>query len=169
MVNAASEITPPDASFRNVFCAPKLSYRNPPISVLSTKVESKRPDLKNLSSSSLSPQLNHRPRLYTMASLTQCSRTLLRSIPRTQLSALPIRALSTTSSKSRASATELPAGTSSFDSPFKGQGNSPTDKIPDFSHYRSKAGTNSNLVFQYCTYILLLRRLVLTPRSPSYG
>ena len=95
--------------------------------------------------------IDHNPRLDTMAPLTQCSRTLLRSVPRTQFSALPIRALSTTSSKSRASATDLPAGTSSFDSPFKGSGNSPTDKIPDFSHYRSKAGSNSNLLFQYCT------------------
>jgi hypothetical protein len=28
-------------------------------------------------------------------------------------------------------------------------GNDAGSKIPDFSHYRSKSGTNSNLLFQY--------------------
>jgi ubiquinol-cytochrome c reductase iron-sulfur subunit len=28
-------------------------------------------------------------------------------------------------------------------------GGDASSKIPDFSHYRSKQGTNSNLVFQY--------------------
>jgi len=77
-----------------------------------------------------------------MASLTAASRTLLRSLPRS--SSLPVRALSTSSSKCRASATD-----SSFDSPFRGDGGDSASKIPDFSKYRSKQGTNSNLVFQY--------------------
>ena len=88
----------------------------------------------------------------TMASLAHTSRTLLRSVPRA--STLPVRALSTTSSKCRASYPEV-ATTSSFDSPFKGMGNDAPSKIPDFSHYRSKKGTNSNLVFQYCEWAIL--------------
>ena len=80
-----------------------------------------------------------------MASLLHSSRTLLRTLPRSSSVALPIRALSTSSSKSRPEA----ATTSSFDSPFKGMGGDTSSKIPDFSHYRSKQGSNSNLVFQY--------------------
>lgn len=79
-----------------------------------------------------------------MASLTHTSRTLLRGLPRSSVVSLPIRALST-SSKSRA-AEGVP---SSFDSPFKGMANDEAGKIPDFSKYRSKKGTNSNLMFQY--------------------
>ncbi|KAF8854202.1 cytochrome c reductase iron-sulfur subunit [Acephala macrosclerotiorum] len=74
-----------------------------------------------------------------MASLAHTSRTLLRSLPR---SSMPVLALST-------SAAKLDVTGSSFDSPFKGVGNSKTDKIPDFSHYRSSAGSNKNLLFQY--------------------
>ncbi|OWP06425.1 hypothetical protein B2J93_9198 [Marssonina coronariae] len=66
-----------------------------------------------------------------MASLTRTSRTLLRTLPRS--SSLAVRA----------------ASTSSFDSPFKGQASDAGSKIPDFSNYRSKAGSNSNLLFQY--------------------
>ncbi|KAI6711582.1 hypothetical protein JHW43_005860 [Diplocarpon mali] len=66
-----------------------------------------------------------------MASLTRTSRTLLRTLPRS--SSLVVRA----------------ASTSSFDSPFKGQASDAGSKIPDFSNYRSKAGSNSNLLFQY--------------------
>jgi len=75
-----------------------------------------------------------------MASLTQTSRTLLRTLPRKSLA---IRALSTSAAK-RDSTT-----TSSFDSPFKGAGGDANSKIPDFSHYRSKSSTNTNLLFQY--------------------
>ncbi|KAI9772357.1 MAG: hsp70 nucleotide exchange factor fes1 [Geoglossum umbratile] len=39
--------------------------------------------------------------------------------------------------------------TASFDSPFRGLGASATTKIPDFSHYKSKRGQDSNKVFSY--------------------
>lgn len=83
-----------------------------------------------------------------MASLTTCSRTLLRNLPRTHLQA--VRGLSTSSAQKRASAsTEHPS--SSFDSPFRGigGGDDKGNSIPDFSHYRSSSSKNSNLVFQY--------------------
>lgn len=51
-----------------------------------------------------------------------------------------LRALSTSATK---------AAASSFESPFRGGGSEKTAKIPDFSNYRSKSGSNSNLVFQY--------------------
>ncbi|TVY78141.1 Cytochrome b-c1 complex subunit Rieske [Lachnellula suecica] len=70
-----------------------------------------------------------------MASLAHTSRTLMRSRALT-----PLRSLSTSAAK---------ASTSSFDSPFKGSANDAGSKIPDFSHYRSKQGSNSNLLFQY--------------------
>jgi ubiquinol-cytochrome c reductase iron-sulfur subunit len=66
---------------------------------------------------------------------------MLRSIPRSSLSSMPLRALSTTAARRETS--------SSFDSPFKGAASDAGSKIPDFSHYRSKQGSNSNLVFQY--------------------
>ncbi|KAH8594373.1 Rieske [2Fe-2S] iron-sulfur domain-containing protein [Bisporella sp. PMI_857] len=75
-----------------------------------------------------------------MAPLTAASRALLRSIPRTSQS---IRAISTSSNKCSS------ASTSSFESPFRGQGGNKDSKIPDFSHYRSKAGSSNNLLFQY--------------------
>jgi hypothetical protein len=75
----------------------------------------------------------------TMASLAHTSRTLLRTLPSRALT--PLRALSTTAVRAEP--------TSSFDSPFKGTANDAGGKIPDFSHYRSKQGTNSNLLFQY--------------------
>jgi ubiquinol-cytochrome c reductase iron-sulfur subunit len=80
-----------------------------------------------------------------MASLTSTSRTLLRALPRTSLSSLPVRALSTSSSKCGPGA----ADTSSFDSPFRGFGGSKTAKIPDFSHYKSNKSQTSNQMFQY--------------------
>ncbi|EHL00714.1 putative Cytochrome b-c1 complex subunit Rieske, mitochondrial [Glarea lozoyensis 74030] len=70
-----------------------------------------------------------------MASLSHTSRTLLRALPRrANPTALPIRALSTSSKKADT--------TSSFDSPFRGMGNDQASKIPDFGKYRSK-------IFQY--------------------
>lgn len=54
---------------------------------------------------------------------------------------MPLRALSTSAARREIS--------SSFDSPFKGAASDAGSKIPDFSHYRSKQGSNSNLVFQY--------------------
>ncbi|RDW80732.1 cytochrome b-c1 complex subunit rieske [Coleophoma crateriformis] len=82
-----------------------------------------------------------------MASLTASSRTLLRSMPRST-AGLPLRALTTSTSLSRAAApTDAPS--SSFESPFRGMGGDRSSKIPDFSHYRSKAGSSSNLLFQY--------------------
>ncbi|KAH0569240.1 hsp70 nucleotide exchange factor fes1 [Trichoglossum hirsutum] len=39
--------------------------------------------------------------------------------------------------------------TSSFDSPFRGLGASPTMKIPDFSHYKSNRAVDSNKVLSY--------------------
>jgi hypothetical protein len=86
------------------------------------------------------------PALLVMASLssTSASRAVLRTLSRTSLSSLPVRALSTSTARCRASATD-----SSFDSPFRGLGGDKASKIPDFSHYRSKQGSNSNLVFQY--------------------
>jgi ubiquinol-cytochrome c reductase iron-sulfur subunit len=90
----------------------------------------------------LSSQLTPTTTLFAMASLTRSSRTLLRMLPRSSIAPLPLRALCTSSTKRDAT-------TSSFDSPFKGMGGDASSKIPDFSHYRSKQGTNSNLVFQY--------------------
>jgi ubiquinol-cytochrome c reductase iron-sulfur subunit len=75
-----------------------------------------------------------------MASLTHISRTLLRTLPQSSVSSMPVRALSTSVAR---------LDTSSFDSPFKGMGNDKTAKIPDFSKYRSKSGTSNNLLFQY--------------------
>merc|ERR1712093_473239 len=72
--------------------------------------------------------------------LSHTSRMLLRTIPRSN--SLAVRALST-------SAAKRDAPTSSFDSPFRGMGNDAGSKIPDFSNYRSKSNTNSNLLFQY--------------------
>ena len=78
----------------------------------------------------------------TMASLSHTSRAILRAVPRRANPAAPsIRALSTSSKKSDS--------TSSFESPFRGMGNEKSSKIPDFGNYRSKSGTNTNLVFQY--------------------
>ncbi|TVY47653.1 Cytochrome b-c1 complex subunit Rieske, mitochondrial [Lachnellula occidentalis] len=76
-----------------------------------------------------------------MASLAHTSRTLLRTLPSRTIT--PLRALSTSAVRADAPAS------SSFDSPFKGMGNDPASKVPDFSHYRSKQGSGSNLVFQY--------------------
>jgi len=76
-----------------------------------------------------------------MASLAHTSRTMLRSIPRSSLASMPLRALSTSAARRETS--------SSFDSPFKGAASDAGSKIPDFSHYRSKQESNSNLVFQY--------------------
>jgi ubiquinol-cytochrome c reductase iron-sulfur subunit len=75
--------------------------------------------------------------------LTQTSRALLRTAPRT---AQAVRALSTTTAK-KADNTAAPA----FQSPFKVPGETTeTTRIPDFSHYRSKRGSsNNNLLFQY--------------------
>lgn len=99
-------------------------------------------NLKILNSSTIHDhQLTQHPSS-TMASLTATSRAVLRSLPRS--SSLPIRALSTSSSKCRPSVTD-----SSFDSPFKGAGGDANSKIPDFSKYRSKQGSNTNLLFQY--------------------
>ncbi|KAH7411060.1 putative cytochrome b-c1 complex subunit Rieske, mitochondrial [Cadophora sp. MPI-SDFR-AT-0126] len=75
-----------------------------------------------------------------MASLTHTTRTLLRTTPRS--SSLAVRALSTSAAKHQ-------TPTSSFDSPFRGMANDAASKVPDFSHYRSKSNTNTNLLFQY--------------------
>jgi hypothetical protein len=87
----------------------------------------------------ITTSIDHNIAPYAMASLTSTSRTLLRALPRSSL-------VSTSSSKARASEA---SATSSFDSPFRGGASDKGSKIPDFSHYRSKSGTNSNLVFQY--------------------
>lgn len=75
-----------------------------------------------------------------MASLTSTSRSLLRALPRSSMPAMPVRALSSSTTLQSAD---------SFDSPFRGFGGSKTTNIPDFSKYRSNKSTNSNLVFQY--------------------
>ncbi|KAL2070728.1 hypothetical protein VTL71DRAFT_13754 [Oculimacula yallundae] len=79
-----------------------------------------------------------------MASLTSTSRTLLRSLPRST-NALSVRAAALSTSAAKRDNTT----TSSFDSPFRGMGNDAGSKIPDFSNYRSKSSTNSNLLIQY--------------------
>jgi ubiquinol-cytochrome c reductase iron-sulfur subunit len=79
-----------------------------------------------------------------MTSLTSSSRTLLRTLPRTSLASLPIRALSTSSSRCQPRVLDT-----AFDSPFRGMGGNQDSKIPDFGHYKSKAGPRTNLVFQY--------------------
>ncbi|KAG9241267.1 Rieske [2Fe-2S] iron-sulfur domain-containing protein [Calycina marina] len=65
------------------------------------------------------------------------SKSLLRSIPR---AANTMRALSTTATK---------AVGATYESPFSSGNGKPAGNIPDFSAYRSKAGSNSNLLFQY--------------------
>jgi hypothetical protein len=118
--------------------------------MISLRISSKSsPAIPKLAEDHQKPQIiNPTPPLHdttqpvTMASLTHTSRTLLRALPRRANSAvLPIRALSISSKKSDT--------TSSFDSPFRGMGNDKASKIPDFGKYKSKSGTDTNLVFQY--------------------
>lgn len=68
----------------------------------------------------------------------QSSRTMLRTISRSRCPLIPIRALSTSSSRQ---------DTGVYESPFKAH--SQTTSIPDFKKYKSSSGSNSNLVFQY--------------------
>ena len=78
-----------------------------------------------------------------MAPLTNASRTFVRSVPRcckVSASSPSVRALSTTPARNDASA-------SSYESPFKGE--SKASKIPNFGHYMSKNGPNTNIMFQY--------------------
>ena len=82
-----------------------------------------------------------------MAALTTCSRAAVRSLSRSHIA--NVRCLSSTVSQHRATATTDVHPTSSFESPFRGAGNQDTNKIPDFSHYRTKSSGNSNLLFQY--------------------
>jgi ubiquinol-cytochrome c reductase iron-sulfur subunit len=71
-----------------------------------------------------------------MAALSTSTRALLRAA---RAPSTCVRALST-------SAVQQDAASSSFESPFA---KVRSDKIPDFSHYRSKAGSSNNLLFQY--------------------
>lgn len=79
-----------------------------------------------------------------MPALASTSRALLRAIPRSPTVSY-VRCLSSSSNKNATA----PPHTASFDSPFKGLGNSDTAKIPDFSKYKSKAGSRTNQVFSY--------------------
>lgn len=72
-----------------------------------------------------------------MAAIARSSRGLLRTLPVRSVPA--VRAISSSAIQQRADAA------SSFESPF---GKPDTNKIPDFSHYRSK-NSGSGLLFQY--------------------
>lgn len=83
------------------------------------------------------------------------SSALLRSCARQQSPAARAVALPSVAAlhqqrRGKADAREVaPAGSSSFDSPFKSIKDNPTTRIPSFDNYKSKRSTNSNLVFQY--------------------
>jgi ubiquinol-cytochrome c reductase iron-sulfur subunit len=82
-----------------------------------------------------------------MAPLTRTASSLLRTCSRAQLTTARIASVAGTQQR-RGKASEV-STTSSFDSPFKGSGASPTTNIPDFSKYRSSSGNDSNKVFSY--------------------
>lgn len=75
-----------------------------------------------------------------MAPLTTAARALARTTAATAPRAAA-RCLSTTAARSDA------AGSSSYESPFKGERN--TTRVPDFSHYASKAAPSKNLTYSY--------------------
>ncbi|KAF2427779.1 ubiquinol-cytochrome c reductase iron-sulfur subunit [Tothia fuscella] len=81
-----------------------------------------------------------------MPPLTSKSALLARSCSR--LRAPPSTAAVLPSQQCRNLA-EVTGASSSFDSPFKGMGASPTTKIPSFGNYKSKSGETGNKVFQY--------------------
>lgn len=71
-----------------------------------------------------------------MASLTTAARALARSsaaAPRTAVRCM--------------SATAVRPSDSTYESPFRGSQS--TTKVPDFSHYAAKNGSNKNLMYQY--------------------
>lgn len=75
-----------------------------------------------------------------MAPLTTAARALARSAAAAPRAA-SIRCLSSTAVRADATSS------SSYESPFKGERT--TTKVPDFSHYASKASPNKNLAYQY--------------------
>lgn len=79
-----------------------------------------------------------------MSALASTAGTLARTCTRAQVpSAIRASAAAVVHQQRRGDAT------SSFDSPFKGMGASPTTKIPSFAKYRSSGGESGNKVFQY--------------------
>lgn len=75
-----------------------------------------------------------------MAPLTTAARAFARSAAPATSRAASIRCLSST-------AVRADATSSSYESPFKGERS--TTKVPDFSHYASKASPTKNLAFSY--------------------
>jgi hypothetical protein len=82
----------------------------------------------------------------TMAHLPLSSRAMLRCLPRTTTPLTAARCLSASHIQKRP---DVVNPTSSFDSPFKGMGGDQSSKVPDFSHYKGKSGSNTNQLFQY--------------------
>ncbi|KAI9803348.1 MAG: hsp70 nucleotide exchange factor fes1 [Piccolia ochrophora] len=88
-----------------------------------------------------------------MPPLSSTSSTLLRTCARRQLPVLPSSASCVQQRRGKASEITSPAApdstTTSFRSPFRAPVDHRTTKIPDFSHYKSNKGSQTNLVFQY--------------------
>ncbi|KAI9828061.1 MAG: hsp70 nucleotide exchange factor fes1 [Thelocarpon impressellum] len=89
-----------------------------------------------------------------MRPLTSTPSTLLRTCARRQLAAARPSSAATVQvhQQRRGKASEASpeaSGGASFESPFKNLRDNPTTKIPSFAQYKSKAGPDSNLVFQY--------------------
>ncbi|KAL9001795.1 MAG: hypothetical protein Q9188_005238 [Gyalolechia gomerana] len=87
-----------------------------------------------------------------MAPLTSRTSTILRACPRQRLSALP-SSICSAQRRGRADMVQRTAGekdeTPHFESPFRGENENPTTKIPSFADYMSKKPETSNKVFQY--------------------
>ncbi|KAI4172896.1 MAG: hypothetical protein LQ343_003304 [Gyalolechia ehrenbergii] len=87
-----------------------------------------------------------------MAPLTSRASTILRACPRQRLSALP-SSICSAQRRGRADMVQRAGGekdeTPHFESPFRGENENPTTKIPSFADYMSKKPETSNKVFQY--------------------
>lgn len=88
----------------------------------------------------------------TMAPLTSRASTILHACPRQRLSALPA-SICSAQRRGRADIVQRAGGekdeTPHFESPFRGENENPTTKIPSFANYMSKKPQTSNKVFQY--------------------
>ena len=134
------------ASYNHVMTRSVFELFSQPITCIPlTLTLAKSLNLKSFSTSDY-PYKGRVTTIGTMAHLPSSSRALLRCLPRTTTALSTVRCLSTSPIQKRADVT---APTSSFDSPFKGMGGDQTSKVPDFSHYKTKSNSNTNLLFQY--------------------
>ncbi|KAL8942473.1 MAG: hypothetical protein Q9211_001367 [Gyalolechia sp. 1 TL-2023] len=87
-----------------------------------------------------------------MAPLTSRASSILRVCPRQRLLALPT-SICSAQRRGRADIVQRSGGekdeTPHFESPFRGENEIPTTKIPSFASYMSKKPQTSNKVFQY--------------------